>query len=158
MKRDVLINIRGIQRIDNEKDVTELFTQGKFYRQNGNYYITYDESEATGFEGCKTTLKVEADKITLIRSGTARSHLIVERGARNLGRYGTAAGDLMIGVNAKQVCSGLTDEGGELYFSYSLDVNSSLVSENEVFIEVKQDTGTAPVPQEDKSTGMEYPL
>lgn len=139
MKKDVLIHIKGIQLINGERDTTELFTQGSFYRRNGNYYITYDESEATGFVGSKTTLKVEENrKVTLIRNGSSRSHLIVERGERNIGQYGTEQGNLTIGINAHKIESRLTDEGGELFFSYSLDVNASLISENEVTIQVEQ--------------------
>lgn len=138
MKKDVYISIRGVQRADDGRDETELFTRGGFCRRNNSYYITYDESEATGFEGCKTTLKVEgSDKITLIRSGPVRSHLVVQSGERNIGRYGTEQGDIVIGVNTRQIDSHLTDEGGDLYFAYSLDINSSLVSENEVFINIK---------------------
>lgn len=141
MKKDVFISIRGIQTVDDERDVTELYTQGNFYRRRDNYYIAYDESETTGFAGCKTTLKVEKNnKITLIRSGAHRSQLVVESGERNLGHYGTEDGSFMIGVNARQIKSGLTDDGGELYFAYSLDLNSSLLSENEVFITVKDAT------------------
>lgn len=138
MKKDVWISIKGIQQIDDEKDTVELFTQGNFYRRNNSYYITYEESETTGFEGCKTTLKIEGEnKITLIRSGLHRSHLIMENGERNLGHYGTDAGDMVIGVNTRQIKSGLSDQGGDLYFSYSLDINSSLLSENEVFVSVQ---------------------
>ena len=124
--------------MDDERDETELFTRGNLCRRNNNYYITYDEIGATGFEGCKTTLKVEGnDKVTLIRSGPIRSHLIVQNGERNIGHYGTEQGDMVIGINARQIDSQLTDEGGDLYFAYSLDINSSLVSENEVFINVQ---------------------
>lgn len=139
MKKDVFITIKGVQIVEDEPDITELFTQGYFYKKNDNYYITYDESEATGFEGCKTTLKVEADnKVTLIRNGKMRSHLIIEKGARNVGHYGTSAGDLMVGVYTKFLSSSLTDNGGDVRFQYELDINNSLVSENEVFINVKE--------------------
>ncbi|MEG0692101.1 MAG: DUF1934 domain-containing protein [Oscillospiraceae bacterium] len=138
MKKDVFITIKGIQKVDDEKDTTELFTQGNFYKKNNNYYITYDESEATGFQGSTTTLKVEGnDKVTLIRSGTTRSHLIVQNGERNIGHYGTAEGNLAIGVYTKQIKSSLDDNGGDLFFSYSLDINSNLISENEVYINIK---------------------
>ena len=139
MKKDVFITIKGIQNVDGEKDTTELFTQGNFYQKNSNYYITYDESEATGFQGSTTTLKIEGSgKVTLIRSGTTQSHLIVENGERNVGHYGTDQGNLAIGVYAKQVSSSLTNNGGDLFFSYSLDVNSNLISENEVYINIKE--------------------
>ena len=138
MKKDVLITIKGIQKLDGESDTTELFTHGNFYRKNDNYYITYDESEATGFQGSTTTLKVEAnDKVTLIRSGTTQSHLIVQNGERNVGHYGTDQGNLSIGVYAKEIKSTLDDTGGDLYFAYSLDINSNLISENEVYINIK---------------------
>ena len=140
MKKDVFISIRGIQKVEDERDVTELYTQGNYYRRNNNYYISYEESETTGFAGCKTTLKVEdSRKVTLIRSGTVRSHLVVESGERNIGHYGSEDGDFVIGVNARQIKSALNDKGGNLYFAYSLDLNSSLLSENEVFIKVEED-------------------
>ncbi|MFZ2539182.1 MAG: DUF1934 domain-containing protein [Oscillospiraceae bacterium] len=138
MKKDVFITIKGIQTVDDEKDTTELFTQGNFYKKDDSYYITYDESEATGFQGSTTTLKVEGnDKVTLIRSGSTRSHLIAQNGERNIGHYGTTEGNLAIGVYTKQINANLDENGGDLFFSYSLDINSHLISENEVYINIK---------------------
>lgn len=140
MKKNVLIKIKGVQIVESDQDVTELFTHGMFYKRNDSYYITYDETEATGFDGSKTTLKVEGDeKVTLIRSGKVKSHLIIENGTRCIGHYGTESGNMMIGVYTKDITSELTDSGGDLYFRYALDINSTLISENEVFINVKED-------------------
>lgn len=138
MKQDVFISIKGVQQVDDEQDVTELFTQGCFYKKNDNYYITYDESATTGFDGSKTTLKIEGNsKVTLLRSGTIKSHLVIENGSRNIGHYGTEEGDMAIGIYTKQIESGLSDSGGDLYFHYDLDINSSLISENEVYVNVR---------------------
>lgn len=143
MKKDVLIRIKGIQVVEDEQDVTELFTHGLFYKKNDNYYITYEETETTGFDGSKTTLKVEGNnKVTLMRSGKSKSHLIIENGERNVGHYGTEDANMMIGVYTKEILSELTDAGGDIYFSYELDINSTLISENEVFINVKEDVAT----------------
>ncbi|WMJ22063.1 DUF1934 domain-containing protein [Paludicola sp. MB14-C6] len=140
MKKNVFIKIKGIQQIEDDQDVTELFTQGLLYKKNNNYYITYDESETTGYEGSTTTLKVEGnDKVTLMRSGNVKSHLIIENGTRNVGHYGTNEGSLMVGVYTKQMDSNLNENGGDIYFRYALDINSTLISENEVFINVKSD-------------------
>lgn len=138
VKKDVLIKIRGVYIVDGSRDVVELMTMGRFYRKNGNYYISYDESEATGFKDTKTTLKVERDdRVTMLRSGAARSQLIIERGVRHQCLYGTGAGDLTIGVSGDEIISNLTEDGGELEFKYSLDINTSLTSENEVYISVE---------------------
>ena len=58
---------------------------------------------------------------------------------------------MMIGVFANQIKNGLTDEGGALEVSYSLDINSDLTSFNEIFIEVKNaqaEASYAPAPNE----------
>ena len=140
MKKDVFIEIRGRQQNDEGTDVTELLTEGLLCRQNGKYYLIYDESEATGYESCRTTLKLEDErKISMRRTGASRSELTIERGVRNVGFYGTVAGDLQIGVFAEEIQNRLTDEGGQIYFKYQLDVNSVFLSENEVTINVKSE-------------------
>ncbi len=73
----------------------------------------------------------------MLRSGAARSQLIIERGVRHQCLYGTGAGDLMIGVSGDEIVSRLTEDGGELEFKYSLYINTSLTSENEVYISVE---------------------
>lgn len=140
MKKDVVINIRGIQYLeDSDNDIVELMTVGRFYRKNGDYYISYDETEATGFEGSRTTLRVEGDhRVTMLRSGQSRSQLIVEKGTRHQCHYETGYGSLMMGVSGDKIESTLSDEGGNLNFKYTLDINASMASENEVFINVKE--------------------
>ena len=139
MKKDVLISIKGVYNSDDDKDVIELFTTGQYYKKNGCYYICYEESEATGFEGSKTTLKVEEEKmVTLVRSGTANSQLIVEQGVRHHCHYDVGCGDLLVGVRGKRIKSSLTDKGGNLEIKYSLDINAMYSSENEMYIHIKE--------------------
>ncbi len=137
MKKGVFINITGVQIVDDQRDTTELYTEGSFYKKNNHYYIVYDESEATGFNDSRTTLKVEGDnKVTLMRRGKFNSHLIIEKNNRNVGHYDMEGGALAIGISTKSIQSNLSDKGGDLFFSYSMDINSSLVSENEVHIKI----------------------
>lgn len=139
MMKDVLISIKGVYIDEDDRDVVELFTIGQYYSRNGNYYISYDETEATGFEGSRTTLKVEnEDKVTMLRSGAASSQLIVERGVRHQCHYDVGFGDMMIGVLGSRIKSSLTDAGGNLEFKYSLDINSLLASQNEMYIHVRE--------------------
>lgn len=138
IKKDVFITIKGTQEADGEKDTTELFTQGQFYHKDNTFYISYEESETTGFAGNKTTLKVDGnEKVVFMRGPKNRSHLIVEKGKRNIGHYGTEMGDISIGVSTRKIDSKLNENGGELYFSYSLDINQTYVSDNEVYINIK---------------------
>lgn len=139
VKKDVVISIKSIQTVDDEQDVTELLTMGNLYRRNDDYYITYEESEVTGYEGSKTTMKILGDsRVTLERSGATKSNLVIEKGKKHHCHYGTLYGDLMVGIYADKISSSLNDLGGDLYLKYTIDINSSYMSDNEIYVNVKE--------------------
>ena len=74
----------------------------------------------------------------MIRSGATKSQLIVERGMRHQCHYDTGFGAMTIGVWGDRIVSSLDDHGGDLEFSYSLDINAFLASENMVYVSVQE--------------------
>ena len=44
----------------------------------------------------------------------------------------------MLGIFANKISNSLSDDGGKLNFSYTLDINSGLISENEIEINIKE--------------------
>ena len=73
------------------------------------------------------------------RVGKAPSNLIIEMNKKHHCHYGTPYGEFMVGIFAHSIDNKLNDNGGDLYFKYTVDVNSSYISDNEVYINVKQD-------------------
>ena len=145
MNEDFLIRIDGRMEQGDESDSVQLMTRGCFVRRGGSFFITYKESETTGYEGCTTTVKVAKDesKVSLTRFGPAAGQLVVEKGTRHLCHYDTGYGALTLGVAADEIHSSLTDEGGEVEFSYTLDSDqNTILSRNLVKISVKR---TAPL-------------
>ncbi len=136
MKQDVNISIRGTYTAEDESTTTELFTLGSLCRKNGHYYITYRETETTGFEGCVTTMKVEQERVTVIRRGPTTSHLVLQKGVRNIGRYEMMGNPMDIGVYTNGLEANLNDDGGMLHLKYTMDMNSNFLSENELEISV----------------------
>ena len=61
-----------------------------------------------------------------------------ERGKKHHCHYGTEFGDFMIGVCTDEIRNELEETGGDIYLKYTLDINSSYMSENEMFINVKE--------------------
>lgn len=136
MKQDVNISIRGVYTAEEESTTTELFTVGSLCKKNGHYYITYKETETTGFDGCTTTMKVEDERVTVIRRGPTTSHLVLQKGVRNVGRYEMMGNPLEIGVFTDGLESTIGENGGSLHLKYTMDMNSALLSENELEISV----------------------
>ncbi len=141
MNEDFLIRIDGRMEQAGETDSVELMTRGSFVRRGGSFFITYKESETTGYAGCTTTVKVAEDgrKVAMLRFGPAASQLIIEKGTRHLCHYETGYGSMTLGVAADEIESQLFDEGGQVKFSYTLDVDQDMVlSRNLVTITVKK--------------------
>ena len=138
MKKQANINIIGTQIVDGVADKVELNTSGTFYSKNGSYYISYDESDESGYKNCKTTLKITGeDKAVMMRSGGYKSNLVIEPSRRNVCEYQTLYGAMMLGISSAQIKNALSENGGEATIKYSLDVDAILLSENELKIQVQ---------------------
>lgn len=140
MDQSYLICIDGAMEQDGENDRIQLKTRGSFVRRGGSFFITYEESETTGYAGCVTTVKVAEDgqRVAMLRYGRAASQLIIEKGVRHVCHYDTGVGALSLGVAADEIEHALTDEGGEVRFSYTLDSGTQELSRNLVKITVSR--------------------
>ena len=138
LKEDYIIRIKSRieQHIDEpmedeeKEEFVELMTRGQFVQKGGSYYITYKETETTGYEGCTTTLKIAVDgsRVVMLRFG---------KGKRNLCHYETGFGSMTLGVTADEIVNELTEKGGTVRFAYLLDANSAdLVSRNRLEVTV----------------------
>lgn len=139
MDEKYLITIKGTMEQGGHQETVELMTHGGFVKRDGNFFIMYRETEATGYEGCTTTVKVAEDarKVSMLRFGKVPSQLIVEKGTRHLCHYETGYGAVSLGVAADVIEHELTDHGGRLKFSYTLDSGAeSFISRNLVDITV----------------------
>ncbi len=138
-KENYLISIVGEQMLDGETDKIEVLTAGNFMKKKDRYYIGYKEYDEDNPETFFNNLiKVEDDTVTINRKGPMRSQLMLQRGRRHQCIYQTVAGDLSIGVFTKTLENRLTEKGGVLEVSYTLDFNTDLVSENRFVIKIEE--------------------
>lgn len=137
-QKKVMLTLVGVQSVDGEKDVIELKTRGNLFKKEKGIYVTYQESEATGYEGCQTTLKIEENKVTMLRFGKYKTTLIMEENNRSLCTYPTAAGPLVLGVSQVHIQNQLGPSGGEICVQYALDHNENHLSDHSLHIKIKE--------------------
>lgn len=136
--KEVMIELKSIQSMGKKKEEMELITKGEYRKTSDGFVISYDESEATGYEGSKTILTtIGESQVTMQRKGSTVSNLVIEKDKKHHCHYGTPYGDFMMGITANDIKSNLDASGGELYFKYVIDINSSYISDQEIFINVK---------------------
>ncbi len=137
MKKNIVISLTSIQWQDGEKSETELLTKAVFRNEDGWDIITYEDTSATGFEGSTTTVKAEGNKnASVIREGTANSVLSLETGRKHFCQYSTPFGNMQIGVYTHAIENTIA-ENGRLYLKYTLDLNSSYLSDNEIILTIQ---------------------
>ncbi|MDE5946133.1 MAG: DUF1934 domain-containing protein [Oscillospiraceae bacterium] len=105
--------------------------------RNNVYTFKYDDTQATGFEGSTTTITVKGnDTASIIREGTANSALSLETNKKHFCHYGTPYGDFQIGVMTHFIKNNI-EKAGELALKYTLDINSSYISDNEIILKIQ---------------------
>lgn len=138
MENNVMISLTSIQWQDDEKTETELLTRANYVHDGGFRVIRYEDTSATGFEGSVTTIKVDdaGSTASITREGTANSVLSLEIGRKHFCQYGTPYGSMQIGVYTHAIRNTI-DKDGRLYMKYTLDLNSSYLSDNEIIMTVQ---------------------
>lgn len=139
MKQNALIKIVGRQKYGIDSDKIEMTTVGTVEEKDDCFILRYNEEQEPPMKPLKTTLTITKDeqRVELLRSGAYASLLIIERSKRNLCNYGTDFGEILMGIYGKNIESYFKNDEGSFSFSYDIDVNGALTSENEVKVTVK---------------------
>ena len=143
MDKSVIISIKGKQSYEDVEDETiELVTEGLLNKEGeGEYTLSYQESELTGLEGTLTTFQVEQGRITLMRIGEVNSQMVFEEGRRHLSMYDTPYGALAIGINTRRMRSSLGEHGGDIEIDYAIEIDHAMAGQNLFQINVREKKG-----------------
>ena len=136
MTRDVLIRISGLQAMDGENDNVEVITTGDYFLKNGRHYVIYDEV-MEGFEGnIRNLLKISPDKLDVRKNGAANAHMVFEQDRKNLTRYVTPMGEMIVEVSTNRILLDEQEDSLKVSVDYSLDINYSHVSDCNITVDV----------------------
>lgn len=139
MEKQVIISIKGMQEFEQAgKDRIELVTQGSLRRVKGILTLCYAESELTGLEGTTTTIQVEPERVTMLRTGQVNTQMVFQEGRRHLAMYNTPYGAMAVGVSTRHLYAEMGDEGGDIEIDYNIEIDHAVAGRNVFQINVKQ--------------------
>lgn len=140
MIKDVIIEIKTEQTLDDSTDKIEFTTDARYGFRDGSYFISYDESRLMEVEGeIKTTLYVKPNaSVVLQRKGAYNSRMVIEKGVRNNCLYATPNGEFSLGIFGEKVLANLSDDGGNITMNYTIDSGLQLLSRNKVNISIRE--------------------
>lgn len=135
---NVIIRVSGVQGVGDESpDVTELMTEGVYYRSEEGFVLYYRESELTGLGDTETTVIIMPSKTVVRRKGVLNSEMVFKVGGKHSFLYDTPYGAATLELETRKITAELDENGGELTIEYLLNMEHAVVSLNSLRISVK---------------------
>lgn len=136
MKKSAVISVLSKQR-GNDDEKIEVVTPGDFYEKDGKFYIVYDETEISGMQGTRTTIRVEADQFTLIRKGTTNTRMLFKEKHNDFIMYQTPHGMLQLSINIKKLSIDVDENGGSIKALYNMGISGEQAISTELNVNIK---------------------
>ena len=114
------ITVSGVSRNGEGVSRLETVNAGTFTEKNGYCYARYEETEASGMAGTVTTLKWNADQISLIRHGAYEMHQEFTEGGSYACDYRTPCLMIPLETKTKKVRIRKLPRGWKLQMEYEL--------------------------------------
>ncbi len=140
MKNNSIISVTNRQSIYEDENTLEFIVMGQYFFKDDKYHIIYNEykNKKTNELQDICSIKVENPELVIItKIGLVESRLILEKGKRHLNYYKTEHGIINMGIYTKNIECNMKEKSAKIRLKYCIDVNLDLLSENEVYIDVK---------------------
>ena len=140
--KDITLRITGKTISSTEEqaqdDVLQFTTSAKLMRRGKITCLSYDETEISGMEGCKTLITVSEKKVKMKREGMALGAATIMEfvsGKRFEGLYETPYGPVGMEILTNSI-SGMDLEDGKLSIDYSVSLHGLMSSRQLLDIEI----------------------
>ncbi len=155
--KDIMLKITG-KTVHNDdgketqEDVIEFITEGRYARRGAITRISYEESEFSGMDGCRTLLTISDGKVRMQREGgdvPENTAMVFMKGRRYSGTYQTPFGPVGMEILTNDVQGApLSEDGGKLSIDYSISLKGLMEARNRIDIEILQGAPDAGEPEQ----------
>lgn len=139
MTKEVMLAISGLQSDlqEGRSDRIETVTAAEYYRKNGRHYVLYEEMAEEDAQPTKSLLKFDAHMLELTRHGVINTRMVFEENKKNLTSYNTPFGQMVIGIDTKQIRLQEQEDFLRMDVEYALDVNEEYLADSRIKITIR---------------------
>ena len=144
MTKDGLVTISGLQIMSMAEDSepVEVITAGDYYKKNNKHYVIYDEV-TEGFDGTtKNIIKLQEDCVDITKRGITNVHMVFEKNKKNVTCYQTPFGNLMLGIDAKNISIKEDEHDISVNVEYALELNYEHIADCTVKMAIQSKEGS----------------
>ena len=132
--------ISSVKDANGRQQPSEQICFGRMAEKNGTNYVFYEESEVTGLEGTKTTIKWNDERIIILRSGTLDHRQEFCQGLVDKSLYQTPYLKIPLETATKYLYTGFRKGVWNLEIEYSLSHSGQPYGDMKILIEIEEDT------------------
>lgn len=130
MTEQVIVSIQGMQMMEDEAGASpELITTGTYSFENQIHQVVFEEQLSESQQITTDWLTFSEDKVELKKEGEVQTHMIFEKGKKNLSFYDTPYGSVSVEMTASEVEILCKEDEISIVLEYSLAMNEQPVAE-----------------------------
>lgn len=135
MTKDVLIAIKGLQ-FEGAEDAEEIevIQKGRYYQRNGSHYLVYEEPIEESSDTIQNRIKFKEDEVSVTKKGAVNTMLSFRKNEKNMTNYVTPYGNLVMGINTRQINLLMTEDEIRIHVDYGLDINYEFLADCKISI------------------------
>ena len=139
MTKEVLVSVKGMQtdRMQEEMEI-ETVVPGEYYERGNSRYVLYEETDEEAMGTTRNMLKFKEDRVELIKKGLVNVHMIFEENKKNMANYTTPFGDLLIGLETRQIKIEEKEEQIRIEVRYALEMNYEHQADCRICVDVSK--------------------
>ena len=125
-----------------DSEPVEVITAGDYYKKNNKHYVIYDEV-TEGFDGTtKNIIKLQEDCVDITKRGITNVHMVFEKNKKNITCYQTPFGNLMLGIDAKNISIKEDEHDISVNVEYALELNYEHIADCTVKMAIQSKEGS----------------
>lgn len=140
MNRNVKLSISGLhQDAEAENANVETIVSAEYFKKNDSHYLLYEEKQE-GFEKTsKNRIKFKENSMELTRQGLMQTHMVFEEKKKHMTRYTTPYGEILLGIDTKQIRVMEQEHRIEVTVEYSLEADGEYLSDCKIQLQIEEE-------------------
>lgn len=139
MTKEVIAAIRGLHfSLEDGGDKMETITPAEYFYRGGCHYLIYEDLDEGSGQTTRNLIKCKPHLMELTRKGVIDVHMVFEEQKKNIARYVTPFGTVMIGIDTSKVEISEEPEKITLSADYALDLNYERFATCSIHVEISE--------------------
>lgn len=140
MTEEVLVRVTGLQSPPEEEQTAQepisIVTSGRFYIENGQRYVEYEEVYEEAEMSAVNTVKLHPEVLEVTKSGAINVQMVFQENRKNMSMYGTPFGEIEMGISTTSYTMQESDDKIDLDVKYALEMNGEHAADCELKLEI----------------------